>query len=686
MNPEVAHVRSELEEALQFECLLVELSSQLIILPADQFDKAINDNLKKVSNELGLDGIAIWESEDALWESVLLKHLYRAVDGPELPLRISAAEQFPWSLEEAKSGRITIISSLEADIPAHAKNELIAYEHYGVKSDVGIPLVSDRDEPIGVISFFTMRSERRWTETAIRHLRLLAQILGHALIRQRTHLALQRSEERVALATEAANVGLWTLDAGSARVWTGTKMLPLLGLAPADGVDIDQFFGIVHPDDRLLVQRAIEQAQQSGEMASVEYRIVRPDGEVRWLASRGRRSKEVKGAPLRIAGVSIDITDSKLVALQLQKEKALIEAVFDTVPGLIYIWSPDGKLVRWNRQHEDITGYTAEELRGLEVERYFRGDDLARMRREWDRIFAEGRGGGEFDCTMKDGSTVPFLLTGVRLEIDGKPHLVGMGLDISERRSAETRFNDMTRQLERITRTAVLGELSGAIAHELKQPLAGILSTAQAGELMLKKDSCNQAEMLELLGEIVADTKRADAVIRGLQSLYREQESSFETLRIGTILQAALSAAEKDQLLEDITVHTDFGSLGSACIRGSRVQLLQVISNLLQNAVQATAHMTGRERQVAIAAETNAETVRIRVSDNGPGIDPSKIDSIFQPLVTWRSGGMGLGLAISRKIVEAHGGMTWAENMPCGGACVGFSLPLQLIAEGRERA
>ncbi|MBI1178169.1 PAS domain S-box protein [bacterium] len=685
MHPETASLRLELEACLEFETLLADLSAKFINLPAERIDQEICDVLPKVCEALGLDGIALWESEDRSWESLVLWHIYRTVEGPPVPSRLSAAEHFPWSLGEVKAGRTIVLSSM-AQLQGDATTDLPAYRHFEIKSVVDIPLVADRGAPFGVISFLRIREERIWPDRLVKQFRLLAQIFAHALLRKRADFVLRQSEERVVLAMEAADTGLWTLKAGDTRFWCTPNVLSMAGLPPGDGIEVARFLGLVHPEDRSLVHDTINRALESGQMQSVEYRVVHSSGQTRWLASRGRRRVDRDGHTHSIAGTTMDITKRKLVALELEKEKALTEAVFDSVPGLIYLWSPEGKLVRWNRQHEEITGYTAEELKGLRVETYFQGENLVRMRREWERVFTEGRGGGEFDCTMKDGRTVPFVLTGVRVEVDGKPHLVGMGLDISDRRAAEAHLTDMAQQLQRVTRAAALGELSGAIAHELRQPLAGILSTAQAGELMIKGDSCKCSEIAVLLGEIVADTKRADSVIRGLQDLYRKQDASFETLEVGALLRDALREAEKDELLTGAAVHTHVDSLGNVAVRGSRIQLLQVIANLLRNAAHATAGVADIARRIEIGAETNDGTVRIWVKDSGPGIDPTKIDSIFQPLVTWRSGGMGLGLAISRKIVEAHGGTAWAQNIPGGGACVGFSLPMVPQAEGLKRA
>ncbi|HNQ87956.1 MAG TPA: PAS domain S-box protein [Verrucomicrobiota bacterium] len=685
MTPDEANLRSEFEAVLRFETLLVELSSKFIILSAERIGQAINDALGDVCGQLGLDGIALWEAGDLTWETMMLTHSHRPAEEPDIPLRIGAAEEFPWRLSELQGGRTIVIASITSDVPAHAALDREGFRRHGMKSVLDIPLASDPDPPFGVITFFTRHRERIWPAFLVEQSRLLAQIIANALMKQRADLALQPSEERAVLAAETAGIGLWTLKAGETRFWTAANLPPMLGLPPADGLELDRFLSLVHPDDRALVQAAVESALQRDAMQVIEYRVVRPDGTTRWLTSRGRRRVGRDGLPLSIAGTTTDITERKLVALELERERALLEAVFDSVPGLIYLWSAEGALVRWNRQHETITGYSAEELKGLRVETYFQGENLVRMRREWERVFTEGRSRGMFDCTLKDGRTVPFLLTGVRLEIDGRPHLVGMGLDISEQRAAEAQLTDMTLQLQRATRVAALGELSGAIAHELRQPLAGILSTAQAGELLIKGDACSCSEMLVMLGEIVADTKRADSIIRGLQDVYRKQDASFGTLEVQTLLQDALHEAEKDRILAQAPAPKPCASLGAVAVRGSRVQLLRVVANLLQNAAQATAGMADRERQISVGAETSAGSVRIWVQDNGPGIDPAKIDSIFEPLVTWRSGGMGLGLAISRKIVETHGGTTWAENVPGGGARVGFSLPVMPWVEGSER-
>ena len=236
--------------------------------------------------------------------------------------------------------------------------------------------------------------------------------------------------------------------------------------------------------------------------------------------------------------------------------------------------------------------------------------------------------------------------------------------------------------MARVGRTTRLGELTGSIAHELNQPLTGILSNAQAGELMIKKGQYNHNEMAEILADIVADTKRAGEVIRNLRELYREQKGEHESVDINAIIEETIKLIQSELIIQNILLTKEY-SPSIPRVNGNRIQLQQVLINLISNGIEAMSVLVKNDRRLHIAAIYAANEVKVWLEDNGPGIDPEKIDGIFEPLATWKSGGTGMGLAISNSIIEAHDGKMWTENMPEGGARVGFTLP---VLKGGEEA
>jgi PAS domain S-box-containing protein len=182
---------------------------------------------------------------------------------------------------------------------------------FGVISSLCFPLSVGGGPAVGALSFNTMRVERAWPDALVRRLSMVAQVFANALARKRSDEALRESEQKLALAADSAGAGLWSLDLASGRYWVTTRTLELLGLPENESVTLDSFLGMTHPDDRDSIRRAIEEVVQSGEEGQAEYRIVRPDGSVRWMASRGRAYRGTSGKPERLMGCSVDITERK---------------------------------------------------------------------------------------------------------------------------------------------------------------------------------------------------------------------------------------------------------------------------------------------------------------------------------------------------------------------------------------
>ena len=221
-----------------------------------------------------------------------------------------------------------------------------------------------------------------------------------------------------------------------------------------------------------------------------------------------------------------------------------------------------------------------------------------------------------------------------------------------------------------------MGQLTGSIAHELNQPLTGILSSAQAGEMLIKQGRVERELLAEILASIADDAKRAGKMIHDLRGLYREQTGEFVPVDIGEVVEQALQLLHSELVIHHIELTTECAPT-IPLVDGNRVQLEQVLINLVMNGIQAMVGMARAEHRLRVGATHDANEVTVSVEDRGEGIDPDTIDRIFEPLATWKPGGMGMGLAVSNSIVEAHGGRMWAENLPQGGARVGFAVPVR---------
>ncbi len=218
--------------------------------------------------------------------------------------------------------------------------------------------------------------------------------------------------------------------------------------------------------------------------------------------------------------------------------------------------------------------------------------------------------------------------------------------------------------------------MSGALAHELNQPLTAILSNAQAAQRFLKRDPIDLAEMQAILNDIIDDDKRAGEVIQRLRALLKRGEAQFQMINVNEVVAETLKLAQGDLIARNVSVSTRLAH-GIASVRGDRIQLQQVLLNLVINAADAMSANPQGERRLTIATAADiAGQVRVSVVDQGHGIPEDRLCRLFEPFFTTKEHGLGLGLSISRTIVAAHSGRLWAENNLGRGAALHLTLPV----------
>jgi PAS domain S-box-containing protein len=252
----------------------------------------------------------------------------------------------------------------------------------------------------------------------------------------------------------------------------------------------------------------------------------------------------------------------------------------------------------------------------------------------------------------------------------------GIGRDITDLKVADMEAEQRRKEVTHLTRVAILGELSGALAHELNQPLTAILSNAQAAQRLLARAPKDVAMVSEILDDIVTDDLRAGEVITRLRALLKKGEASFNPLDLNDVATEVLALARSELIDRHVTVSTRLAP-GLPGIRGDRVQLQQVMLNLLLNACEAMGSRTSAERRLTVSTALDGDGLLLAsIADRGNGIPPDAADRLFEPFFTTKPHGLGLGLSICRSIIAAHGGRLWADNNPDGGATFTLALPV----------
>jgi formate hydrogenlyase transcriptional activator len=319
---------TSLETWLRFEALLADLSARFVNLPAGEVDTAIEDAQRRVCEFLDLDISLLWQISPDHPGTMFLTHRHLPPGFKPVPEVWDAKESFPWALGRLIRGDSIVWSRL-TDAPPEAALDVEVVRSYGVKSVLTIPLSAGGGPTFGALNFDITREEREWSAELVTRLRLIAQIFASSLTRKRDELALRESEERLSLATAAAGAGIWALDTAGKAFWINPRITELFGLPPGDHLEVERLISMVHPDDRAQTLEALERVQRTHELTVAECRIVRPDGKIHWVQSRGRLCAAMGGEPARVTGVTVDITPRKELELQLRQTLEEVQQLRD---------------------------------------------------------------------------------------------------------------------------------------------------------------------------------------------------------------------------------------------------------------------------------------------------------------------------------------------------------------------
>jgi formate hydrogenlyase transcriptional activator len=323
-----ARSRPSLQEYLRFETMLANLSASFVNLPADKLETAIEDAQRQVCECLNLDASLLWQVSPEHPGTMFLTHSHLPPDLPPLPKVLDRKERFPWAMEKALRGEAIILSRL-TDAPVEAAHDVELARSYGAKSLVTFPLSTGGRPAYGVLNFTTTREEREWPVELLSRLQLVAQVFANAIARKRDEESLRESEERLILAISAADAGLWVLNTAGTCFWVNAKVMELFGLPPGDNLAVERVMALLHPEDRDLFLEELARARCSAEMSRADYRIVRPDGSVRWMHFRGRSLAGVPGETARLMGIIGDITERKDLEAQLRQTLEEVQRLRD---------------------------------------------------------------------------------------------------------------------------------------------------------------------------------------------------------------------------------------------------------------------------------------------------------------------------------------------------------------------
>ena len=349
--------------------------------------------------------------------------------------------------------------------------------------------------------------------------------------------------------------------------------------------------------------------------------------------------------------------------------------IIETIPSMLWSASPTGETTHLSQRVLEYCGVPLEEFINRGWENFIHPDD----REETVKVFARAISSGESYSAIHrlrraDGE---YRWHHSMAEPLRDPHgkiiqWYGLTIDIDERKRAEDHLRDTRIKLAKASRLATVAELAGSIAHELNQPLMSILANAQAAKRWLNAAPPNVMEANSSIERIIRDARAADETMQHIRALFKQESFDKKDVNIPDILREVVRVVQEDPKKRDVPIECHFEESLPA-VPVDQIQIQQVFINLIVNAIEA---LEGQQVAplVVLRAVTDSNRMLIQVIDNGPGVDDP--ERIFDAFMTTKEKGMGIGLAVSRSIVEAHGGRLWAENNKTGGATFNVALPL----------
>jgi PAS domain S-box-containing protein len=656
--------------------------------------------------------------------------------GLELPVDPEVAEVFRRA--RASAGATHFGPGYELAVPAQLA------ERFSIQSIIALAVYPKWDKPY-LFGLHQCASPRTWTTQEERLFEEIGRRLADALSSLLMFRTLRQSEAKLEEAQRLTHVGYWERDLETKLLTWSDETYRIFGLRPEDPIrTLEQILERVHPEDRPIMREAVAEAIQGGPRYDVEYRVIRPTGEVRTVHSQGEVTKDPSGRPYRMFGTLQDITERKraeqrLLAqhrvTQILAEAATLE---EATPQLLQalceclawdlgaLWHADRQagvlrcVAFWRRVSVEAPQFeTASRAMTFGPGCGLPGSVW--LNRE-PAYFSDFGRDANFPRTpmataegLRAACAFPILLGGEVLGVieffsrEIRPpdaDLLNMMATIDsqlgqfiERKRAEEALQQAQAELSHLTRLTTLGELTTSIAHEINQPLAAVVTNANASLRWLAGDSPNLDETREAIRRIIRDGKRAGEIIGRIRALARKAPPQPGWLDLNQTIGEITSMLRGELHRHRVSLQTQLAN-NLPALWGDRIQLQQVLLNLLMNGIEALSGVSEGPRELMVSSQKGTEIsggssegtletpasadtpgphVLVTVRDTGPGLDPQGLERLFEAFYTTKAQGLGMGLAISRSIIQAHGGRLWARANAPQGAVFTFALPIREV-------
>ncbi len=533
--------------------------------------------------------------------------------------------------------------------------------------DRGVPL---RDEDGNIVKWYGIVTDIEDRKRAGETLEVLSRDL-------------QESKAKLEEAQRITHVGYWEWDVATNGIKWSDETYRIYGMRPQEcPMDLATVREKIHPEDWGVVFRALEEALSGGAHYNAECRVFRPTGEVRIIDSQGHVKRDTSGRPTLMFGTVQDITDRKRAEQRLRESEAYLAEAQRLSQTGSWAWNPaTGDIRYWSEMCYCVLGFDPAG-RLPRFEEFFHRihpDDQAATRERFEKAI---RDKADFELDYR----IVHPEKGIRdihvvghAVLDGSSILefVGTVIDITELKSAEQereRLRQLEADLAHVNRVSTLGEMAASLAHEIKQPIAAAITSANSCIEWLAHEPPNLDRARAAAARIDKYGNRATEIIDRIRSLYRKSPPRRELVDMNGIIQEMLTLLNGEATRHSVGMGTELAA-ELPKITADRVQLQQVFMNLMLNAIEAMKDCGGELR---VKSELQDGQLLFSVSDTGVGLPKEKMEEIFSAFFTTKPQGSGMGLSISRSIVESHGGRLWATANDGRGATFHFTLPAHM--------
>jgi PAS domain S-box-containing protein len=491
------------------------------------------------------------------------------------------------------------------------------------------------------------------------------------------YATLQSSEDRLRLVIDTIPAHVWSTRPDGSVDFINRPWLESTGLAMEDALGWD-WGSVVHPADLARYVDEWHAALAAGEPMESEARLRRADGKYRWWLIRNVPLRDELGNIVKWYGTAVDIEDRKRIEEALRQSEEQWRDVFENNPTMYFMVNAAGTVTAVNPFGAEQLGYSVDELVGQPVLNVYPDSDREAVRRNVALCFEQlGRAKTwEARKVRKDGTVLRARETAKAVLRANGPVLLIACEDITEQRRAAEALRQAQADLAHVNRVTTMGELTASLAHEINQPIAAAVTNANTCLRWLARDHPDLEEARAAATRAVRDGRRAGEIISRIRMLFKKGAPERELVDVNDVIREMIVLLRSEAIRYNISVRTELAA-DLPQVMADHVQLQQVVMNLMINGIEAMKDVDGTRELTIHSHRVENEQLLVSVSDTGVGLPAQHVDQIFNAFFTTKPHGTGMGLRISRSVIESHGGRLWAADNSSCGASFYFTLPIK---------